>query len=169
MLKILTLFLFFAFRKKEKPQQSEPLGYVPLWGWIFVSAIAALGIVLVLQKKRSAKRLSARRPQVAPSPPPPPAVEQSPSEPQLEPAPPTSESPPEPDNLTKISGIGPKIQQALNEEGIYTYQQLAATSIEDLQALMKRRKWHMSTYTTWPEQAQELAEGGKSEIGRLGD
>lgn len=157
MLKILALFLFFAFRKKENPQQNEPLGYVPLWGWIFVSAIAALGIVLVIQKKRTANRLPAGRPQVAS----PPVLQPDPPVPQIESTPLASESPPKPDNLTKVSGIGPKIQQALNEEGIYTYQQLAATSIEDLQTLMKQRKWNMSTYTTWPEQAQDLATRSK--------
>jgi predicted flap endonuclease-1-like 5' DNA nuclease len=37
------------------------------------------------------------------------------------------------DDLTKISGIGPKIQTQLNEMGLYTYRQIAALSPEEIE------------------------------------
>ncbi len=61
-----------------------------------------------------------------------------------------------PDDLTQIKGIGPKIAQALDKEGIITFQQLANTNVETLQGLMAQRKWQMVNCAAWVEQAQEI-------------
>ena len=39
------------------------------------------------------------------------------------------------DDLKKINGVGPKFEEALNEHGIYTYQQLIDLSAEDIEKL----------------------------------
>ena len=64
MLNSILLLLFFAFRRKTKHQQHLSSS-VPLWGWIFVGAVAALGLVLLLRKKRAAQQESAGRVPVA--------------------------------------------------------------------------------------------------------
>lgn len=71
---------------------------------------------------------------------------------------PDAPPPPKPDDLTKIKGIGPKIKQVLNEQGILTFEQLAETEVRALQQLMEEQQWHMATFETWPAQARELAE-----------
>jgi large subunit ribosomal protein L21 len=39
-----------------------------------------------------------------------------------------------PDDLTQLSGVGPKVAKALNEHGVTTFAQLAAWSAEELAA-----------------------------------
>ena len=43
----------------------------------------------------------------------------------------------EPDDLTLIEGIGPKINALLNQNGVYTFAQLAATSVERLRSILE--------------------------------
>ena len=67
----------------------------------------------------------------------------------------------EPDDLTKIEGIGPKVSELLNADGITTYAQLAATSPEHILAILAEagsRFSHMDP-GTWPHQASMAAEG----------
>ena len=40
-----------------------------------------------------------------------------------------------PDDLKKITGIGPQLEQKLNEAGIYHYSQIAAMAADDVAAL----------------------------------
>jgi predicted flap endonuclease-1-like 5' DNA nuclease len=98
-----------------------------------------------------------------------PPVEAPPSElpsavveppPVAEPKPvvPRKASPPKPDDLKKIKGIGLKISQQLNLRGIYTYEQLANTKISYLEHLMDELDWHVNDPVSWPEQARQLAE-----------
>ena len=42
------------------------------------------------------------------------------------------------DDLKRISGVGPKLEALLNEQGITTFAQLAALSDEDVDALQER-------------------------------
>ena len=60
-----------------------------------------------------------------------------------------------PDDLTAISGIGPKIAGVLMASGITTYDQLAACSMEDLHQLVADAGIS-SNVDTWLEQAQAL-------------
>ncbi len=41
-----------------------------------------------------------------------------------------------PDDLTKINGVGPRIETILNDGGVDTYDQLAHTSSDDLRRMM---------------------------------
>lgn len=58
-----------------------------------------------------------------------------------------------PDDLTIVEGIGPKINQILNENGIYTFAELSETSPEFLAELLRAHRIPGVT-VTWPEQAR---------------
>ena len=71
------------------------------------------------------------------------------------------------DNLTLIKGIGVKIEQALNEQGIYHFDQIAGWSEENIRWVdeniafpgrVKREQWI--------EQAKLLAEGKETEFSK---
>ncbi len=66
----------------------------------------------------------------------------------------------EPDDLRVIEGIGPKISDILNENGIYTYAQLAGTDVDHLHSILADAgsRFRLADPTTWPQQA--LAAGG---------
>lgn len=67
----------------------------------------------------------------------------------------------EPDDLRKIEGIGPKISDILNESGIYTYAQLAASEVGDLRSILTDAgsRFRLADPKTWPQQAQFAANG----------
>jgi NADH-quinone oxidoreductase subunit I len=68
-----------------------------------------------------------------------------------------------PDDLTRIEGIGPKISAALQDAGIKTFAQLAATDVERLEQILEEAKLlRLAEPTTWPKQAR-LAASGKWE------
>ena len=63
---------------------------------------------------------------------------------------PTPISPRERDDLTRMNGIGPKIARILNDHGIFTFEQLAATEVSFLEGLMVEREWHWLIQTPGP-------------------
>lgn len=69
--------------------------------------------------------------------------------------------PAKPDDLARIEGIGPKLEELLNSNNIYTYRQLANTSLSDLESIIAGAGEHFRIHdpSTWPEQAKLLAEG----------
>lgn len=67
------------------------------------------------------------------------------------------ETPPEPDDLTKVEGIGPKIAATFQGAGINTFEQLAATDVERLQTILDNAGIHLGNPATWPEQARLAA------------
>lgn len=69
--------------------------------------------------------------------------------------------PPNPDDLTKIEGIGPKLEELLNKNNIYTFKQLAASAATDLHKILNAagEQYRIHDPSTWPEQAKLLAEG----------
>ena len=73
--------------------------------------------------------------------------------------PPSQEDSPEPDELKRIEGIGPKIAGALQAAGITTYAQLAATTPEKLHLVVKAAGIRVAFPETWPEQASLAAKG----------
>ncbi|HHC80564.1 MAG TPA: DUF1049 domain-containing protein [Flavobacteriia bacterium] len=68
---------------------------------------------------------------------------------------------PEKDDLKKIEGIGPKIEQLCHGIGIYTFQQLADTSVETLQKMLNDAgpRFQIANPGTWPVQAKMAAKG----------
>ena len=70
------------------------------------------------------------------------------------------------DDLKKIEGIGPKIQQLLNERGIYTFEDLAGARVEDLEAILREAgpRFRVHTPESWPLQARMAADGRWDEL-----
>jgi predicted flap endonuclease-1-like 5' DNA nuclease len=64
------------------------------------------------------------------------------------------------DDLTIIEGIGEKIAELLNANGIYTFAQLAAATEEQLRAILREAgpAFRMADPQTWPQQAQLAAD-----------
>ncbi|OQX14878.1 MAG: hypothetical protein BWK73_08315 [Thiothrix lacustris] len=65
------------------------------------------------------------------------------------------------DDLQKLAGIGPTFSSILHRAGIHTYQQLAETSHQKLQALLIVEDEQFSQHDTssWPKQAALAAQG----------
>lgn len=68
----------------------------------------------------------------------------------------------EPDDLTRIEGIGPKIASVLQAAGVLTFAQLAESDVTRLEEILEaespRLRW-LSDPSTWPEQAELAATG----------
>ncbi len=67
----------------------------------------------------------------------------------------------EKDNLTKIEGIGPKIAEILEGQGIATFDALSKAKAKDLKAILEAAgsRYKMHDPTTWPTQAKLAADG----------
>lgn len=68
---------------------------------------------------------------------------------------------PAPDDLKKIEGIGPKIEQLCNGIGVYTWKQLSETSVDTLQKMLDDAgpRYQIAVPDTWPKQAEMAAAG----------
>jgi predicted flap endonuclease-1-like 5' DNA nuclease len=79
------------------------------------------------------------------------------------------------DDLKIIEGIGPKIEQVLNDGGIVTWGDLAAADVDRLREILDAAgpRYRMHDPAAWPEQAQLLDRGAWAEFaartGRLED
>jgi predicted flap endonuclease-1-like 5' DNA nuclease len=73
------------------------------------------------------------------------------------------------DDLKIIEGIGPKIEQLLNDIGILTYRQLSLMKVEFLEELLKTagKRYASHDPATWPAQAKLAAIGKMAELKRL--
>lgn len=65
------------------------------------------------------------------------------------------------DDLTKIEGIGPKIAELLQNDGIVTFADLSVAPIEKLQATLTKAgsRFKMHDPSTWAQQAKLAANG----------
>jgi predicted flap endonuclease-1-like 5' DNA nuclease len=79
------------------------------------------------------------------------------------------EAPPEPDDLKKLEGIGPKVANLLNENGITTFAQLADTPVEKLEEILEANKLQMIHPGSWPKQARLAADGNWEAFEKLQD
>jgi large subunit ribosomal protein L21 len=75
------------------------------------------------------------------------------------------------DDLVKIEGIGPKINDILAKAGITTFAQLAGTSVDTLKGLLSAAGSRFATHdpSTWPEQAAVAASGDWAAFKKLTD
>lgn len=75
------------------------------------------------------------------------------------------------DDLTKIEGIGPKVQGLLNAAGIVTYTQLAEKTPEELDAIMDAAGsiYKAMDEGSWPKQAALAAAGDWDALKKLQD
>ena len=173
MTNLLNLGVIALFTYQKQAQAQEDI-FSPLPGWMWIGVILLviiIGVIWVLREEENNPKRP--RPAAIPKPvsrpaPPAPVTEESVA-PAKEPQPvaptPIEETSsaaakkpaPKPDDLRQVSGIGPKIMQILNENGIHTFEQLAATDISFLEKLMEEQGWRMANFATWPEQARVLA------------
>jgi predicted flap endonuclease-1-like 5' DNA nuclease len=60
----------------------------------------------------------------------------------------------EPDDLKVVEGIGPKIEEILNKEGIHTYEQLAESSVLRIAGILKKAgpRFQIQDPSSWPRQ-----------------
>jgi len=84
------------------------------------------------------------------------------------PVPAEPEEPVEPDDLTRIEGIGPKLQSILNDAGITTFESLADTSGVKLATIVEATDFK-APYdpSSWPEQAALAAKGDWAALAEL--
>lgn len=70
------------------------------------------------------------------------------------------------DDLTKVEGIGKKIEALLYKNNIYSYKQLAKATITSLKAILESggNKYSMHNPGTWPKQAKLAANGKWEEL-----
>jgi predicted flap endonuclease-1-like 5' DNA nuclease len=74
-----------------------------------------------------------------------------------------------PDDLTVLEGVGPVLAKILNEGGIYTYAQLAATDASDIKEILVNAGDKMHDPTSWPKQATLLRDGDMDGFNALCD
>jgi len=74
-----------------------------------------------------------------------------------------------PEDLTIIEGIGPKIQQLLKDGGINTWQDLANAEVEKIQEILSEAgsNFRLAKPATWPQQAALAAKGLWAELQQL--
>ena len=71
-------------------------------------------------------------------------------------------SSPQPDNLKIVEGIGPKIEGMLHAHSIFTYEQLANTSVDNIKRILGEEGTRFAAIhdpSTWPKQAEIAARG----------
>jgi predicted flap endonuclease-1-like 5' DNA nuclease len=75
------------------------------------------------------------------------------------------------DDLKIVEGIGPKIEELFQNEGIKTWKMLAETSIEKLKAILEKggERFKLHNPSTWAKQAKYAYEGKWDELKRWQD
>lgn len=84
-----------------------------------------------------------------------------------QPAPEPRAAPPEPDDLSRIEGIGPEISAVLVAAGITTFAELAACEPEELKRILVASGVRRGDPATWPKQAALAAQGRWDELAAL--
>ncbi|MBP7821903.1 MAG: hypothetical protein KA010_03190 [Saprospiraceae bacterium] len=71
-----------------------------------------------------------------------------------------------PDDLKIVEGIGPKIEQLLNDAGIFTFRQLANTTKEKLRDILDNagERYRIHDPSTWPKQSELCADAKWEEL-----
>ena len=74
-----------------------------------------------------------------------------------------------PDDLKRIEGIGPKVENLLNSAGIHSFADLADADAADLQKKLDEAGLQMMDPRGWIEQARLAAQGRWEELKKLQD
>ena len=74
-----------------------------------------------------------------------------------------------PDDLKKVSGIGPKIAGLMKADGIDSFATLAKASNTQLDGILKKAgsRFSMADASSWPKQASLLQQGDLTALGKL--
>ena len=75
------------------------------------------------------------------------------------------------DDLTKVEGIGPKIKELLNADGIWSFVQLADAKVERIQNILDNAgpRYRVHNPKTWPKQSDMAAKGLWDELKKWQD
>jgi len=75
------------------------------------------------------------------------------------------------EDLTKVEGIGPKINELLNKDGIYSFADLAKATPTRLNGVLDKAgpRFQMHDPATWPQQAALAARGDWTGLEALQD
>jgi DNA-directed RNA polymerase subunit beta' len=151
--------LGIGFLAQEPPERQ--LG-IPMWVWILLFAVVIIvAVVWVLREEEQEVAQRGEELEGVLEPEPEPAVL------AVEEAVPPS---PEPDDLQRIEGIGPKISNVIQENGISTYAQLAETDVGRLGQILEDAKLGaLADPSSWPEQAKLAAAGDWAALEALQD
>lgn len=80
---------------------------------------------------------------------------------------PVVEADAEPDDLTRIEGVGPKMSSVLKGADIVTFEQLAARDPDALRRILHEEGLQFADPSTWPEQATLAAAGAWEALNAL--
>jgi predicted flap endonuclease-1-like 5' DNA nuclease len=154
--KMMQLDLFKGTLLASTAQQGT-VGGIPIWVILLVAlVVVVIGIIWFLneEKKKSEEQ---------------PAADAASVEAEV-PEPPAEAEVVEPDDLTAIEGIGPKIAGLLQAAGITTYARLADAEVDQLRQMMKEADLGGIAHPdTWPQQAKMAAAGEWAELKKLQD
>ena len=81
----------------------------------------------------------------------------------------TEEVAADPDNLTKLEGIGPKVSGVLAAAGYTTFAGLAAADVDAVREVLKEAGLQMMDPAGWIEQAELAAKGDMDGLAKLQD
>ncbi len=130
-------------------QQTTTTSGMPWWGWVIIILVIFVLFWLVF---RSRPEEEVKTPQtVAPKEDEPIRAGEIPAE--------VASAPLQPDDLTLIEGIGPKINTILHTAGVNTFTQLAALEPEKIMEILTAAGIRLADAKTWPEQARMAAAG----------
>jgi predicted flap endonuclease-1-like 5' DNA nuclease len=160
---------------KTKSDTSETCDCGKLWlRWVlFGGALVAWAVWQRWQRylEEQAYPSPVREPAVPPKPAEKPPTPETKAEPEtrVEEAPSSTpaEEVPEPDDLTRIEGIGPKVAGVLADAGITTYARLAETEVEALREILRDASLPFMNPVTWPEQAALAAKDAWADLTTL--
>ncbi len=132
------------------------------WGWLLGAAVGSIAaLILIAWWKEAQQAVGQTGRKLSPPPVVPPIPIPLPITQETKPP-----SPPAPDKLTRVKGIGPKISTMLVERGITTFEQLAQTDVGHLKALLAEWDWQFIDPASWPAQAREFIQA-KSDSTRI--
>ncbi|WP_243612348.1 helix-hairpin-helix domain-containing protein [Shimia aestuarii] len=141
-------------------------------GFILIKAFCAKDVAAAVSAPAAPKAAPASTP-AAPKAEPAPAPEAAPA-PAAEPAPaaapvetPVAAASTGPDDLKKLKGVGPKIEEKLNAAGVTSFAQIAAWDADDIAKMddLLAFKGRIAR-DGWVEQAKTLASGGSTDFAK---
>jgi predicted flap endonuclease-1-like 5' DNA nuclease len=129
----------------------RPLG-IPMWGYILLFALVIIvAVIWVLREEGQEAAPASEEPEPLSEP------ETTRTTSVVEEA---SAPAPEPDDLQRIEGIGPKIAGLLQAAGVSTFSQLAQADVDRLKGILAEAGiGRIADPGTWPEQAKLAAAG----------
>lgn len=76
-----------------------------------------------------------------------------------------------PDDLKVVEGIGPKVEQALKDNGITSWEELSAAEVDKIKEILTEAEGNFAGQdpTTWPEQAKLAAAGEFEKLNKWQD